>query len=142
MPAIGMKVEQKGPLFEKGGVIIKQTTEKFVQYMVELGEQRLDIVLRPRPSPGVYLTVQQAQPGQASTGNYRRNVEGKRQGLSGRITDGGVEYGPWLESGKGRSPTRFRGYHAFQQTGTWLNERAKKEAHDFTKRYVKRLHGV
>jgi hypothetical protein len=141
MPAIGMKVESTGPLFERGGKIIKNVTEGFVQRMMELGEQRLDIVLRPEPSPGVYKTKAEAQKGKASTGNYRRNVVGKRQGLVAVITDSGVVYGPWLESGKNRRSTEFRGYHAFRKTGEWLNKEMKKEAKDYTKKYVKKLSG-
>lgn len=140
MPAIGMTVKKTGPLFEKGDKIIKNMTEQFVQRMMELGEQRLDVVLTPRPQ-GVYLSVQEAQQGWASTGNYRRNVLGKRQGLEAIITDSGVEYGAWLESGESGRPTRFRGYHAFRQTGEWLNKQMKKESKDYTKRYVKKLGG-
>lgn len=141
MPAVGMKVTKTGPLFKKGTKIIKGMTEEFAQRMMELGEQRLDIVLRPTPKPGVYLTATEAAPGKATTGNYRRNVLGKRQGLEAIITDSGVVYGPWLESGKSRRPTRFKGYHAFRQTGEWLNKQMNKEAKDYTKRYVKKLGG-
>jgi len=141
MPAVGMTVKQTGPLFEKGTKIIKGMTEQFAQRLMELGEQRLDIVLRPKPSPGVYKTTAEAQKGKASTGNYRRNVMGKRQGLEAVITDGGVVYGPWLESGKGRPGRRFKGYQAFRQTGEWLKKQMKSEAKDYTKRYVKKLNG-
>ena len=150
MPAIGTTVVQTGPLFEKGTKIIKGMTEQFAQRMMELGEQRLDIVLRPKPPPGVYLSVQEAQQGitrdgqpysKASTGNYRRNVVGKRQGLEAIIHDSGVVYGPWLESGKGRPGRRFKGYQAFRKTGEWLNKEMKKEAKDYTKKYVKKLSG-
>ena len=141
MPAVGMTVKQTGPLFEKGTKIIKGMTEQFAQRLMELGEQRLDIVLRPKPPPGVYKTTAEAQKGKASTGHYRRNVMGKRQGLEAVITDGGVVYGPWLESGKGRPGRRFKGYHAFRQTGEWLKKQMKSEAKDYTKRYVKKLNG-
>lgn len=150
MPAVGMTVKQTGPLFEKGTKIIKGMTEQFAQRLMELGEQRLDIVLRPKPPPGVYKTTAEAQHGitrdgrsysKASTGNYRRNVIGERKGLEAIITDSGVEYGPWLESGKGRPGRRFKGYHAFRQTGEWLKKQMKSEAKDYTKRYVKKLNG-
>jgi len=141
MPAVGMKVTQTGPLFEKGTKIIKGMTEQFAQRLMELGEQRLDIVLRPKPPPGVYKTTAEAQKGKASTGHYRRNVIGERKGLEAIITDSGVVYGPWLESGKGRPGRRFKGYHAFRQTGEWLKKQMKSEAKDYTKRYVKKLNG-
>jgi len=89
--AVGITVEATGPLFKEGGRIVGKVTEGFVQRMVEVGEQRLDIVLRPRNTkPGVYRTVQQ---GGKSTGHYRRNVSGTVQGVRGRIDDGGVIYG-------------------------------------------------
>jgi len=140
MPAVGMKVTQTGPLFQKGDKIIKNMTEQFAQKMMEMGEQRLGIVLRPKPSPGVYKSKLEAEPGKASTGNYRRNVKGKRTGLEAIITDSGVVYGPWLEFGGGPRK-RFKGYHAFRQTGEWLKKEMQKEAKDQTKKYVKKLGG-
>ena len=133
--AVGMTVEMSGPLFKTGGRITEKVTEGFVQRMVEVGEQRLDIVLRPRDTkPGVYLTVQQ---GGKSTGNYRRNVSGTVQGVRGRIDDGGVVYGPWLEFGGGR----FKGYAAFRKTKQWLDGEVDKEARDYMTNYVRRLGG-
>ena len=133
--AVGMSVEVSGPLFKEGGRIVGKVTEQFVQRMVELGEQRLDIVLRPRnTSPGVYLTAQQ---GGKSTGHYRRNVSGTVQGVRGRIDDGGVIYGPWLEFGGGR----FKGYAAFRKTKQWLDEQAGKEAKEYLNTYTRRLNG-
>ena len=133
--AVGITVEMRGPLLEQGGRIVGKVTEGFVTRMMELGEQRLDIVLRPRDtSPGVYLTAQQ---GGKSTGNYRRNVSGTVQGVRGRIDDGGVVYGPWLEFGGGR----FKGYAAFRKTKQWLDGEVDKEARDYMKNYVRRLGG-
>jgi len=133
--AVGITVEMRGPLFKQGGRITEKVTEGFVQRMVEVGEQRLDIVLRPRDTkPGVYLTVQQ---GGKSTGNYRRNVSGTVQGVRGRIDDGGVIYGPWLEFGSGA----FRGYAAFRKTKQWLDGEVDKEAKDYMKHYVRNLGG-
>tara|TARA_Y100000310_G_scaffold128518_1_gene127707 strand:+ start:30 stop:449 length:420 start_codon:yes stop_codon:yes gene_type:complete len=138
--AVGMSVEVSGPLFKEGGRIVGKVTEQFVQRMVELGEQRLDIVLRPRDTKlGVYLTVAQAK-GRGflpSQGNYRRNVHGTPQGLRARIDDSGVVYGPWLEFGGGR----FKGYAAFRKTKQWLDGEVDKEARDYMKNYVRRLGG-
>ena len=37
------------------------------------------------------------------------------KGLTGRIDDGNVVYGPWLEGTSSRNQTtRFKGYHSFQ----------------------------
>jgi hypothetical protein len=136
--ALGMTVEISGPLFKEGGRITGKVTEGFVTRMRQLGEQRLDIVLRPRDTgPGVYLTKAQAQPKKASVGTYRLNVHGTSQGLRARIDDSGVVYGPWLEFGGGR----FKGYAAFRKTKQWMDEQVDKEARDYMKHYVRNLGG-
>jgi hypothetical protein len=149
--AVGIQMEATGPLFERGVPIMKSVTGQFIQFMVELGEQRLDITLRPRneTSKGVYLSAGEARRGStwshASTGHYRRNVSGSvsTRSLKGTITDGGVIYGPWLEGTSSRNRTsRFPGYASFRRTSQWLQERVGKEAKGFVHRYTSRLNGV
>jgi hypothetical protein len=131
--AVGITVDVSGPFFKKSDKITSNITEQFVQRMVDLGEERLSSVLRPRPA-GVYLSVRQ---GGKSTGNYRRNISGQRQGLRGRIDDSGVVYGPWLEFGGGR----FKGYSAFRKTKQWLDKQVDTEARGYMKHYIRRLGG-
>ena len=139
--ADGVNVELKGPLFSRGGQIIDSVSREFIQRLVELGEQKLDTTLRPRPS-GVYLSVLGARKGQNSTGNYRRNVKGYSYRTSGKITDGGVIYGSWLEGTSSRNQTtRFKGYASFRRTSQWLQSRVKPEAKKFAHRYIKKLNG-
>ena len=136
--AIGMTVDVSGPLFQQGGRIVGQVTEGFITRMMQLGEQRLDIVLRPRDTgPGVYLTKAQAQPKKWSVGTYRLEVHGTAQGLRARIDDSDHIYGPWLEIGGGR----FKGYAAFRKTKQWMDEQVNTEARDYMKNYVRRLGG-
>ena len=136
--AVGMTVEATGPLFKQGNKIVAGVTEKLVTRMMELGEQRLDIVLRPRDTPpGVFLTIAQAQPGMASQGDYRRGIHGTPQGLRARIDDSDSLYGPWLEVGGGA----FRGYAAFRKTKEWLDGQVDKEGRDFMKHYIRKLGG-
>jgi len=141
----GVQVELKGPLFTKAGIITDKEAGKFIQRLVELGEQRLDQVLKPRPG-GVYLSVQQARKGQATQGNYRRNIAGVTKGLKGVIEDGHpkrVIYGPWLEGVSSRNQTtRFKGYASFRRTEQWLQSRVKPEAKAFVRRYTKKLNGT
>ena len=101
-------------------------TKNYLRRMVEMGEEKLGQVLRPRPG-GVFLSVTQARRGKASTGNYRRNISGRVTRDRGIVTDGGrVVYGPWLEGeGSRNKTTRFKGYRSFRNTATWLNERAR-----------------
>ena len=136
--AVGMTVDVSGPLFKQGCRIVDGVTERFVTRMMELGEQRLDIVLRPRDTgPGVYLTFVQARLDRASRGTYRLKVHGTSQGLRARIDDSDHIYGPWLEFGGGR----FKGYAAFRKTKQWMDEQVDKEAKDFMHNYARRLNG-
>lgn len=143
MPDITMTSTQSGPFFKKGSEIVDKVTQQFVQRMVELGEQRLDQVLKPKPDPGVYLSVNEARPNKASTGNYRRNVSGRVRNLDGRIDDGGVVYGAWLEGTSSRnSANQFPGYAAFRKTGDWLQKQVEPTRDEFMKEYARRLNGI
>ena len=141
----GLEVKASGPLFNRPRRVTRKTTELFIRRLVEMGEQRLDGMLAPRPR-GVYLSFQAAERnrvGSASTGHYRRNVNGKVQGLKGEISDGNVVYGPWLEGISSRnSPLRFPGYAAFRKTGQWLNRQVKNEARKFIRQLASRMNGV
>jgi len=55
------------------------------------------------------------------------------------ITDGGMVYGPWLESGRGG--TRFRGYATFRKVGDWLNKQKQRVMNEHIKRGVRLLNG-
>jgi hypothetical protein len=120
-----------GPLFNGQGTQqnIRRWGRRMVQQVIEAGEQRLDMMLRPRNRGplGVYLTHAEAGRGKASTGDYRRNVHGFQVGLFGRISDGGKVYGPWLEGTSSRNATtRFKGYRSFRQTHQWINKNKQK----------------
>ena len=107
-----------------------------VRELVQLGEERLAEMLKPRPA-GVYLSVAEALKGQASTGNYRRNLQTRVEGLHGRIDDGGVIYGPWLEAG--RDGTRFRGYASFRRTGQFLEDKRRDVMEAHALRFAKKM---
>jgi hypothetical protein len=143
MPDIDMTIESRGPIFDKRGKnIVKQVSRKFIQRMVELGEQRLDEMLKPRPA-GVYLSVQEARPNRATTGNYRRNVSGRVQGMTGIISDGKVVYGAWLEGTSSRNTaSQFKGYASFRKTKDWMQKHMAVIRNKFEKEYVRRLNGV
>jgi hypothetical protein len=124
-----------GPLWTKGRPILERALQNIVQTLVEAGESHLDEVLRPRPA-GVYLSVTPrgtpwggpgtSRPGRGSVRYYRQNIHGVAQHLNGRIDDGGVVYGPWLEGTSTRNATtRFKGYASFRRTAQWLNDTRK-----------------
>jgi hypothetical protein len=138
MPAV--TVEVKGPLFDgRGKRIIDAVMHDTIQTVVERGVERLNEQARPRPG-GVFLSVQEAQRGKASTGNYRRNISGDTQGLRGRIDDGNVIYGPWLEgTGSRNAKSRFKGYAMFRRTEQWLQKQVPGILRTTAARLVKRL---
>lgn len=122
MPTV--TVQYKGNFFKMPQATVRRAITGAVQELVEYGEQRLDERLQPRPA-GVYLAVTPkgqkwggpgtSRPGRGSVGNYRRNIHGRVSGLNGRIDDGNVVYGPWLEgTGSRNQTTRFKGYHSFR----------------------------
>jgi hypothetical protein len=140
----GIDIKLEGPLFDtiKSEKIMRQAVKNTVDNLIEIGEQKLDKTLRPRPG-GVYLSIQEAQKGKASTGNYRRNVHGEvKRGMGtaayvGKIHDSDVVYGPWLEGTSSRNKTtRFKGYQSFRKTQDWIE---KTQARKILKKHVDRL---
>tara|TARA_Y100000310_G_scaffold317160_1_gene369704 strand:- start:2646 stop:3068 length:423 start_codon:yes stop_codon:yes gene_type:complete len=139
MVTMKTRITATGPLFKDPSSVIRKGVRGIVQAVVEAGEQRLDTTLRPRPR-GVYLSVSEAKKGQHSTGHYRRNVHGKVTNLHGRIDDGGVVYGPWLEGVDRRNlTTRFKGYASFRRTSQWLVKNFKRIAGPRIQRLIKDL---
>lgn len=125
----------EGKLFDgRAGNILEKYVGKGVQEIVEMGEDRLASILKPRPA-GVFLAKGQAQRGKASTGNYRRNLHSKVTGISGVIHDSGVIYGGWLEGTSSRNKTtRFKGYGSFRKTKDWLNKQVEGVMNKFLKK--------
>jgi hypothetical protein len=140
-----MKVsfEGSGPIFKRDvPAWVDKAITSAVQELVDKGEERLNEVLRPQPQ-GVYLSVGAAKEGQASTGNYRRNLHTKVLGLQGIITDGNVVYGPWLEGIDSRNmTTRFKGYAAFRRTKDFIDKLRQKVLKSHVERLVRKLNGI
>ena len=120
---INVKVATQGPLFTRAAADkMVKAVNSATRELVQKGEQRLAEQLRPRPA-GVYLSVEQAGPGKASTGNYRRNISTEFKNMSAMIHDGNVVYGPWLEGISSRNnSSRFKGYGVYRQTGSYLQK--------------------
>ena len=144
MPTLDFSIASRGPLFDrqKSKNRVNKVSKAFIQRMVELGEQRIDQQLRPRPM-GVYLSAQEARPTQATEGNYRRNISGKVRGLLGTIDDGKVVYGPWLEGTSNRNAaTQFKGYAVFRKTKDWMQKQVGSQRKEFERQYARKLNGV
>ena len=136
MVTSGVNIKVSGKFFTAGPADIRKLGNAIVKEVAQLGESRLDQTLRPRPA-GVYLSVAQAGRGQASTGNYRRNIHTRFRDLHARIDDGGVVYGPWLERGAGG--TRFRGYASFRRTEQFMQRQVRPISKKHMTRYVNSL---
>ena len=134
-----VKVQVQGPLADgTAPQIIRQALQNSVQALIELGDERLALMARPR-SGGVYLSYAE---GGTSTGNYRRNIHSEVRELTAIISDSGVVYGPWLEGiGSRNATTRFKGYAMFRRTSEWLNEQAPKVVQQQITRAVAVLNG-
>lgn len=140
---ITVKLKATGPIFTgKAPAITQRAGEGAVRELVSLGQQRLAMLLRPRPG-GVFLAASQAGKGKASTGNYRRHLHATSSGMEGRLTDSGVVYGPWLEGvGSRNATTRFKGYASFRRVGQWMNSVAKKVLAAHVSKAVREINGV
>ena len=134
------RVETRRPFFSPHAPqALKSAMSGAVRELVQIGESELGNQLSPQPR-GVYLSVAEARPGQASTGNYRRNISTKVTNLNGLITDGGVIYGPWLEGESSRNQTtRFKGYFTFRKTSQELQKKSRKVFDAHLRRFVNRM---
>jgi hypothetical protein len=132
-------VTTTGPLFTGTAPrILRKVTNAAVEELLEEGQGFLFETLRPRPS-GVYKTAQEAGRN-ASTGNYRRNIQTKVKNLSGTISDGGVIYGPWLEgTGSRNNSTRFKGYASFRKATQHMEKKASKTINKYMNKFIRRM---
>ena len=132
------QVTLDGKLFdERAPIGIKRALKATLQDLAEETETLLFERLRPRPA-GVYLSASQAQPGQASTGNYRRNIQTLVRDRFAVVSDGGVVYGSWLEGTSSRNQTtRFKGYKSFRLAAQNVRLKANSIAAKNIRRFVR-----
>ena len=137
---INVKVATQGPLFTRAAADkMVKAVNSATRELVQKGEQRLAEQLRPRPA-GVYLSVEQAGPGKASTGNYRRNISTEFKNMSAIIYDGNVVYGPWLEGiGSRNATSRFKGYGVYRQTASYLGKISRGIYDAHVRHWAKRM---
>ena len=116
-----------------------EVVERSIDDVVDAGIERLNDRFAMRPG-GVYLSVEQAGKGKASTGHYRRSIHTERRDLTAIINDSNVVYGPWLEGVSSRNErSRFKGYRVWRQTRDWLDSKVdeivQKRIRSFVERY-------
>jgi hypothetical protein len=96
---------------------------------------------------GLHMLVQRfGQVLQHPTGYYVSQLRVESTKTMAEITDGGVIYGPWLETGpRGQSDPRkkyhpnFRGYLSFRIVRQLLQRRAAGIAQNVLPRYLRRM---
>lgn len=128
-----------GPLFIRGLAVSKlqQSMHNTVRELSEMGEQKWASQARMKPA-GYFLTVEEARPGRASKGNYRRHIHADIKGLWAKIDLGNLVYGSWIEGTSSRNQTtRFKGYHLALRTKTWL----ETKKNDVMQAHIKKLIG-
>lgn len=111
MLRIGGRVHTRGPFFDaRGPKMIKDAivdgAEDVADYAYEQVRDRLDVVLKH------------------PTGYYESQVRREVTGTRWQVDDSGVVYGPWLEDGKNRKQTRFKGYKTFRLVAQMVERRA------------------
>ena len=125
----------------KAGDILRDEIQRSIQETIEMGEERLNEILRPGPM-GVFKSVVEAGKGKVSRGNYRRNIHSQVRGLRGLIQDSNLVYGPWLEGTSSRNQTTgFKGYASFRTTREWLETMKRGIQEKMVRRIVRRLGG-
>lgn len=133
-PGMTISVKNEGPIFDsRAPLAINKAVQETVEELVNFAESEMHTVATMRPR-GVFKSPAQAGAA-ASTGNYRRNIHGRRTGLHGRVDDNKVVYGPWLEGTSTRNQTtRFKGYALWRRTQQMIEKRVP----DILKRKVGR----
>jgi len=89
----------------------------------------------------VFLSVGEARTGQASKGNYRRNLHTVVEDLRGVISNP-VIYSAWLEGVSTRNQTtRFKGYSSMRRVAQELQKQVPQVARANVEKAVRELNG-
>jgi hypothetical protein len=73
------------------------------------------------------------------TGRYQSRVRNHQVGSRWQVDDDNVVYGPWLEDGRHRRRTRFRGYQTFRRIFRVVEVNASRIADRVVKQNIGRL---
>lgn len=159
---LGISIHASGPLFgahstgsfQHGGVVatpavfaldgaqpaFDRVVSKSVEELARLGMVRLFQQGQSRPG-GVFLGVEEARPGHASTGRWRSQLNVSVGQMNATITNPAT-YNAWLEGVSSRNDTtRFKGYALFRKTETYLEEEAPRIVERFANEAVALLNG-
>lgn len=73
------------------------------------------------------------------TGFYESQIQTQRARGDAVVTDGGVIYGPWLESGAYTPRRNFSGYGTFRRTTQRLDAKAEQIAQSVLPPFLRRM---
>lgn len=143
MVAATVQVKTSGPFFTPGmPQLVEQALDAGVRELTERAEEKLQVLLRPRPAGVFHSGAYAASHGYTQTGRYRQGVSSEFRSLLGRVHDSNSTYGPWLEGDSSRNTTtRFPGYHTFRRVGNEAEDEAPRVLGKHVKGLVRRLNG-
>jgi hypothetical protein len=119
-------MNEEGPLFDGRAVaafkdISRQIEKEIAVYAEDQVHARLERVLKH------------------PTGYYQSRIRLHQVGSHWQVDDSNVSYGPWLESGKNRHRTRFKGYFTFRKVAQLVNRRSASIAERVVRRNIGRI---
>lgn len=123
---VNVRVDTSGPLFDGR---FPRIVDDMVQDMVwEVGMQ-------------AFADVHQNADGSFKnpTPYYETQITQEWHGRDVLVHDRGIVYGPWLE--RGRSTTRFRGYHIWERATRSTQRKAQGLIQPILARYIAKLNG-
>jgi hypothetical protein len=109
------RISTRGALFTpRGRIIIRhaesEIKEQVAEYAADQVRERLSVVLKH------------------PTGYYESQVRAHAVGSRWQVDDSDVVYGPWLETGKNRRRTKFKGYQTFRKVSYKVEREARRIA--------------
>jgi hypothetical protein len=137
---LSTKVEFQGRFFQPYATQqLLTAVNAGINELVQEAETFLNDRLKRRAGGGVYLDKPVKKGG--SSGHYLRSIQSTpARNLNALITDGDVDYGPWLEGVSSRnSATRFKGYHSFRLAGQHAQKLSKKVFEKYLNKFVRKV---
>lgn len=123
---IKAKIRARGALFSPKArkvqrEAVAEVEEQIAEYAFQQVKDRLDVVL------------------QHPTGYYESQVRKHQVSSRWQVDDSEVVYGPWLEDGKNRRKTRFKGYQTFRKVADKVERESRRIADRILQRRMREM---
>jgi hypothetical protein len=123
---IKAKIRARGKLFSNKARRVQreakaEVEKKIADYAYDQVRERLNVVL------------------QHPTGYYESKIRKHQVGSLWEVDDSGVVYGPWLEDGKNRRKTRFKGYQTFRKVADKVEKESRRIADRILQRRMREM---